>query len=153
MKIAGLIATLVVTWFVAPAAMAQMTFRGVSFAMTDAELQQAGAELGLELGLEAELEAGLESGLESGADSGNPMAGGFVRFSCGALMTCGSTDDDIADLLIAEMSGQLITSADEPVFCLEEDYGLCAKGLDGDKLCIADQSVTLYRWSLPAGDD
>lgn len=149
MKIAGLIATLVVTWFVAPAAMAQMTFRGVSFAMTDAELQQAGAELGLELGLEAELEAGLESG----ADSGNPMAGGFVRFSCGALMTCGSTDDDIADLLIAEMSGQLITSADEPVFCLEEDYGLCAKGLDGDKLCIADQSVTLYRWSLPAGDD
>jgi len=145
MKIAGLIATLVVTWFVAPAAMAQMTFRGVSFAMTDAELQQAGADLGLELGLEA--------GLESGADSGNPMAGGFVRFSCGALMTCGSTDDDIADLLIAEMSGQLITSADEPVFCLEEDYGLCAKGLDGDKLCIADQSVTRYRWSLPAGDD
>ena len=149
MKIAGLIATLVVTWFVAPAAMAQMTFRGVSFAMTDAELQQAGADLGLELGLEAELEAGLGSG----ADSGNPMAGGFVRFSCGTLMTCGSTDDDIADLLIAEMSGQLITSADEPVFCLEEDYGLCAKGLDGDKLCIADQSVTLYRWSLPAGDD
>ena len=149
MKIAGLIATLVVTWFVAPAAMAQMTFRGVSFAMTDAELQQAGADLGLE----AELETGLEAGLESGADRGNPMAGGFVRFSCGALMTCGSTDDDIADLLIAEISGQLITSADEPVFCLEEDYGLCAKGLDGDKLCIADQSVTLYRWSLPAGDD
>ena len=136
MKIAGLVATLLLTWCLAPAALAQMTCRGVTFDMTDAELQQAGANLGLEVG----------------TDSYSPMAGAFVRFDCGALMTCGSTDDDIADLLVAEMSGQLITSADEPVFCLEEDYGLCAKGLDGDKLCIADQSVTLYRWSLPDAD-
>ena len=67
MKIAGLVATLLLTWFLAPAALAQMTFRGVTFDMTDAELQQAGANLGLELGTDAD----------------NPIAGAFVRFDCG----------------------------------------------------------------------
>ena len=43
MKIAGLVATLLSPGSMAPAALAQMTFRGVTFDMTDAELQQAGA--------------------------------------------------------------------------------------------------------------